>query len=74
MLKVVTDIVVLAVLELAHGETTVKLEIAFEGLGRVATVVISTAFAEKSIVGTLALRGVLGVTLRVRYKVLVQHL
>ena len=54
MLEVVTDIVVLAVFELAHRETTVKLEIAFKGLRRVATIMISTAFAKKSIVGTLA--------------------
>ena len=45
VLQLSTDIVILAVLELAHGETTVKLEIAFKGLRRVATITIRTTFA-----------------------------
>ena len=45
VLQLGTDIVILAVLELAHGETTVKLEIAFKGLRRVATITIRTTFA-----------------------------
>ena len=45
VLQLGTDIVVLAVLELAHRETTVKLEIAFKGLRRVATITIRTTFA-----------------------------
>ena len=45
VLQVGTDIVVLAVLELPHREATVKLEIALEGLGRVATIMISATFA-----------------------------